>query len=231
MRDWTGTELKEKVVNDLDLSNETSIKDAEYLGYMNEAIDEAEASIHRLGVEDEYFLEWAWLSLVSGTNEYAMPTNIYANKIRGIFYQNGGEAFEIRRSRDSKKMLQAIAAAASNDTSRGYEYFILNTTAGAPRIRILPRVLESGAYVKIYYIRNANRLTVEADVCDIPEFINVVFTYLRFKVLSKEIHPLTEEAKAAHEAALVDMEGTLANMVPDTDNFIEADMSHYEEHT
>ena len=79
MKYWTWAELKDKVQRDLDLEGEVFINETELLGYANEAIDEVERQVHTL--YEDYFLTKAVISLVDGTEEYALPTDIYAFKI------------------------------------------------------------------------------------------------------------------------------------------------------
>jgi hypothetical protein len=80
--------LQNKLTEDLDLINEPFISSDELLGYMNEAIEEAETAVHTLGIEDTYFLATDFINLVSGQSAYNLPTDIYANKIRKMFYSN-----------------------------------------------------------------------------------------------------------------------------------------------
>lgn len=231
MRDWTYTELKTKVENDLDLVNEVSITSVEWLGYFNEAIDEAEAEIHKLGLEDEYFLDSAFLALVSGTSAYAMPTNIYANKIRGIVYQNGGEIYPVNRVRGQNKFSQIADIEYENNSQMAFQYFFSNPAASGRRINILPTpTVTSSSIMKVWFIRNATRMTTGADVLDIPEFANFVLSFVKVRILQKEGDSRVElEAMnlAAQRKLMVD---TLTEMVPDEENTIPADVSHYEEH-
>ena len=46
MRFWTTSEIVEKIERDCDLEEELFIQSTEMLGYINEAIDDAEAVIH-----------------------------------------------------------------------------------------------------------------------------------------------------------------------------------------
>lgn len=231
MREWTGTELKEKVVNDLDLSNETSIADAEYLGYMNEAIDEAEAEIHRLGVEDEYFLEHAMLSLVSGTSAYAMPANIYANKIRGIVYANGSDIYQVKRIRGRNKFLYVAELDYENSATAAYRYFVNNVTGTGRRINLVPAARETSALVmKVWFIRNAARISALSDTLDIPEFANFVLSHMKCRLLMKEGDPRVQLELVNLQNQRKLMIDTLTEMVPDEDSGeIDSDFSHYEE--
>ena len=77
----TYAQLLAKIEKDLDLESEDFIQDDELMEYFNDAIRECESHIHKLGLEDVYFKTFDNPSLVSGTSDYAMPTNIFANKI------------------------------------------------------------------------------------------------------------------------------------------------------
>jgi hypothetical protein len=85
---YTYAMLLNKLTEDLDLVNEPFISADELLGYMNEAIEEAETAIHTLGIEDTYFLATDFIYLIPGQSQYNLPADIYANKIRKMFYSN-----------------------------------------------------------------------------------------------------------------------------------------------
>lgn len=85
---YTYSMIKDKLTNDLDLIDEPFITDAELLGYMNEAIEESETAVHTLGIEDTYFLATDFIYLVPGQPNYDLPADIYANKIRKMFYSS-----------------------------------------------------------------------------------------------------------------------------------------------
>ena len=228
MRFWTYSEIREKIENDLDLQSETFILPEEMLAYVNEAIDEAEAEIHT--IYEDYFLTYETLTLVSGTNEYDLPADIYAHKIREIVYNNGGNLWTMRRLRDWKKIARWEL---SNQYEDGQitDYFIINRTAGSPRILFMPPNKESGDIIKIWYLRNANRMVDDTDVCDIPEFVSFVIAFAKYKCLEKEGNPMIEVAVANLEQQRSQMRGVLSGMVADSGNEIEADYTHYEEHS
>ena len=85
---YTYAMLLNKLTEDLDLINEPFISSDELLGYMNEAIEEAETAIHTIGIEDTYFMSSDFIFLQPGVSQYALPADIYGNKIRKIFYSN-----------------------------------------------------------------------------------------------------------------------------------------------
>lgn len=229
MRYWTYLEIKTKIQADLDLEDETFVQPTELLAYANEAIDEAEAEIH--SSYEDYFLSRTTVTLVNGTEGYALPSTIYANKIRGVIYKNGTQWHMVQRIRDWRKFEEYTSQLVNPDSgSVIYRYIIDNSTAGTPKMVFSPTPVEAGSYITVWHYRNANRLTLDADICDIPEFVNFVIQYMKVRCYEKELHPNLQMAVAALEQQRQLMKATLANMVPDVDNEIEMDRSHYEEH-
>ena len=225
----TWDDLKAKVLRDLDLEGETFITSDEMLGYANEAIDEVERQVHTL--YEDYFLSRSTITLVSGTEEYALPTDIYAMKVRSVVYRNGSTVIEIPRIRDWQKFIFYEEQTASTATAGNYRYFILNETAGAPRLLLTPTPTESGAYVKIWYLRNAAEMEDGDSVCDLPEAANYIIQYIKVRCYEKDGHPMLAKAMQDLEAEKQTTVATLANMVPDANNLIEADTSHYDSMT
>lgn len=218
-----------KIEADCILEDEQWIDEDECLGYANEAIKDAEAIVHSL--YEDYFLDYATITFVAGTEEYDLPTNIYANKIRRFLFENGGNRYIIPRMQDWKKFERK----SMNDylaTSGSYEYFVVSPTAGAEsKIILSPTVqaADAGAFGKIWFIREANQLATASDTCDIPEFINYIYAHMKTNIYAKEGHPNLSLAMANLARQKELMEGTLTAMVPDADNEIEADLSGYEE--
>lgn len=224
---WTWLEIKTKVERDLDLEDETFIPVSELLGYANEAIDEVERQI--LTLCEDYFLTRGTITLVSGTEEYALPADIYASKIRQIVYRNGAQVWKVNRVRDWSKFVAYEVDKSFASGTQNYGFFVINAVAGAPRILLTPTPTEAGAYLQIWYLRNANELTVDASVCDIPEAVHYVMAYMRMKCMEKEMHPNLQKAIMDVEKQKEDTMKTLAEKVPDNDNTIEADLSFYNE--
>lgn len=226
MRFWTGEELITKVEQDLDLEDELFIQPSEMLAYANEAIDEAEAEI--CGVYEDYFLSKSTLSLASGTDEYTLPSTIYAHKIRRVIFNDGNTSYTVDRIRDWKKF-EVYTNERIVGSSDLYRYFIYNATAGSPKLLLTPPARETGAYLDVWFIRNANRLVDLTDVCDIPEFANFVIQFMKVRCYEKEMHPNLQTAIGVLQQQRELMKATLSTMVPDADNTIELDLSSYEE--
>lgn len=223
----TYLDIKSKVNRDLDLEDEIFISDQELLDYCNEAIDEAEAEIHT--IYEDYFLTKGNISLVQDQEEYDLPTDIYANKIRGIVYSDGSTIYQIPRLRHSDKF-ELIELTKNYTTTDFYKYLVLNTTASSnPKLMLIPAARETASNrLVIWYIRNANKMVDDTSICDIPEFAHFIIQYIKVRCLMKEGHPnySIEAQKLEKDRRL--MINTLSNMVPDGDTLMEIDTDIYD---
>ena len=165
---------------------------------------------------------------MANQEEYDLPANIYGHKIRRFTYNNTSSIYKIRRMQDWRKF-EKYEIAKTFETSDLYEYFILNDTAGSPKIILTPKAREDGPFGTLWYIRQANRLENDTDICDIPEFVNFLFQYVKVRDYEKEAHPNAQQARLDLQAQRNLMNGTLASAVPDAENKLELDMSHDEE--
>lgn len=228
MRYWTYAEIRDKVLRDLGLEQEEFIRASEMMAYCNEAIDEAEAEIHTL--YEDYFLTYANINLVSGTSTYSLPTNIYASKIRGLLYKNNDLIYPVRRVKELNRF-EDIEVTTDNNSSEAYRYFLVNDSATTGvKLQLVPAsrdTLTNG--LKLWYIRNANRMTADVDTCDIPEFISFVLQYMKYRCYEKQGDPRMQPAMAALEQQRRQLNVTLGNMIPDGDNELEMDTSFYKD--
>lgn len=230
MRYWNWSEIRTKVEQECDLEDEDFVRRPELLAYANEAIEEAEAEI--LGLYEDYFLKPESVPVVAGQDSIPYPNDIYAQKIRRMIYFQGTGAsstnYPIERLKDWRKF-EYKASSDSGGTTDLYQWMDENSTPGAPIVRIVPAFRETGV-VKRWYIRHANRLVVDTDICDIPEFINFIFSHMKVKVYEKEGHPLLSQAMQKLEMERARMLGTLQSKTPDAMNEIEMDTSYYDDH-
>jgi hypothetical protein len=219
LRTWTFAEIKEKVLADLDLQGEDFVDDDEMMGYANDAIDEAEAQIHNLN--EDYFLTSDAVSLELSEDEYDLPTDIYGAKIRAVHYDDGTDCYDVKRIK-----LKDIPNVQTQDPYR----WIYKNESGHGKFKIYPvsRVTSSTAMTR-WYIRNANRLTASDSVCDIPEFARFVIDFVKVQCAVKELNPQLAFYKQQLEESRALMIQTLTEMVPDEDNDIEKDLSHYDD--
>lgn len=225
MTSFTLAQIQTKLKYDLDIFDEDFVDlDTELPGYINEAIDDAESVIHTL--YEDYFYVQGTITLVSGTHSYALPSDIFGHKIRGLFYNNGTSRYVITKIRKPSDTLGYTST-----TTARYRYLITNVSGTGPRVKFYPTPLESGAYIECHYIRNAKRLALTSDECDIPEFINFIYAHVRYNLAIKEKLPLDiekAEQRLLFQRAL--MEKTLTAMTVDEDsNRIEQDVTFYED--
>lgn len=225
---FTYTSLKTKLQNDMDVEDLDFLDgETELLGYINEAIDDAESIVHTLGLDATYFLAQSTIALVSGTADYALPSNIYANKIKKIFYINGNTKYEVFRVRDLREVPEFQAG-------DDYKYVLLTTTGTANnmRIRFFPTPAETNSNIQIWYIRNCAEMTTSSastNVCEIPECANLVMRHVKTRIYEKMSHPNYAASVQELEAQKQLLMDTLREMVPDENTVIEPDLSHYED--
>jgi len=215
----TYSQLKTYLEQELDLQDETFITPNELMAYFNEAVDMIEAAIHN--IYEDYFLTNAVLPITSGVAGCTLPSDIYAQKIRKILYNdNGSLKYEIRRL----KKLEDILYIQPTDL---YAYVILNSSTSGLALTLYPTPQDTNTNITIWYIRNAKRFTSDSDVCDIPEFTNVLVQFVRWKCLNKEGHPDTAQAGSDLDRMRQEMVDTLTARVPDEDNFVLKDTTFY----
>lgn len=232
MANWTLRQIITKIEQDIDTEDETFIQPTEMFGYVNEAVREAEAEIHKLGTEDEYFLSSATINLINGTAIYALPSDIYGSKIRAIVYNNGSEIYYVRRLRNQYKFTAFADINTFPGSRPAYKYILKNVSAAAGTTIVLtPPSQETSTNMTLWYIRNANELTTDLDQCDIPEFVNFIMQYVKVRIYEKEGNPSLQKAVADLQAQRQLMVATLTDQTADDDNIVEMDLSHYEEST
>jgi len=80
-------EIRDQVIEDLDLHAHESIHEDDLTSWVNMGIRDAEAEIHTLTAK--YFLSYAEIPIVIGQNKVNYPADIYANRINKIIYTDG----------------------------------------------------------------------------------------------------------------------------------------------
>lgn len=241
MKLWTYREILQKVTSDLDLQDQQFITPDEMVGYCNEAIHEAESEI--LKISEDYFLATVGLSLIAGQQDYFLPPGVYAQKLRSIQYVNGSLNYPIRRIRGGSKF-EDLTMVQNFGTEDDYMYIILNNIPGAQsKIRLYPTSRETGAFITLWYIRNAQKVLTAAEVgiiptaenttaqldtvLDIPEFYTFLIDFMKAKCLAKDGDPRYPDQVAALENQRKMMVESLTQQVPDDQDNILPDMSFY----
>lgn len=235
----TFAQIKTKIYAELDLETEDFIQADEFLGYVNDGISICEAIIHKLGLEDEYFLTKTTLNLVSGSSDITLPTNLYMNKIRKVLYSYNNQIFPVDRLRGKNRFENRELLRNSSTGSGNYYYLIRNDAATAvPVLELVPSAVETAtAALTLWYIREAAKWASTSTVdsalnCDLPSVaLQFLYQYVKFRCYAKEGHPNVEEAQQEMATFKGDMIAALEQMVEDGDTVVEADMTHYQEST
>lgn len=228
---WTLAKIRSKIQKEMVLEDESFIESSELDGFINDAIRDAEAHIHKLGCEDEYFLAKTSINLVNGTTEYSLPEDIYATKIRRIMYVNGIDFYEVRRVRGTNKFKIYYAMNLEYSQSEEYRYQLINNSDTGPVIESIPPSYETiTAGWRMWYIRKAKELVYDTDVLDIPEFVSYIINHVKVRCYEKEVgHPNLAKSISDRDASKDLMIQTLTEQVPDDDTEVEQDLRHYEE--
>lgn len=222
---------------DIDVSEDGEMVDQdEMIHYCNKAIDLAEKVI--CNIYKDYFLARDELTLVDGTEEYSFPSDIYGMKFRCLTYYDGStnSVYEVERSRHHKEKFldyryKKQEGSTYNDDC--YRYFIINESAGAPKLLISPT--PGSGTIERWYWRQANRIVSTSDVMDIPEGKDLVLKYMTYRVVKKEFKGNLDaqdviDAKNDLNEEIALFRNTMAEMVVDEAIEIEQDHSMYEDH-
>jgi hypothetical protein len=241
MRTWTYGEISKKVLVDLDMQEESFVTPDELVGYFNEAIQEAEAEIHKLGAEDEYFRKSTTFNMTAGQSSYSLndiAPDLYIRKIRGLVYKDANtNIYGVKRLRRTPGEFVKYMDAVSNATDEDYRYDLANNnSANGMQLVLFPIPRSTGAFLSIWYIRQADRIPLvsegsqeatDAALIDIPEFINFLMQYVKCRIMAKDLNPLLEGALIILQQQRSLMTDTLTQMIVDDDDLIVPDFSHY----
>jgi len=226
-------DLRTKIERDLDLEAEEFVQPQEMIEYINDAIAISEAEIVKLGLRDKYFLTRYTFSVVKDQEDYTLPANVYANKILKLVYQNGATLYTLRPM-DSKDMFEDIQFLNKYVTTEFYRYLIRHDLPGEERIQIVPKGRLSVANaITVWYYRDANKLSVDTDVCDLPEICyQFIYQSVRTRVYEKEKGTAWREAMNDLLTVRNLMVETLTQQIVDADlTEVEKDMNVYWEHS
>lgn len=164
--------MKAKVVGDLDLEDETFILSDEFIGYFNEALEEASGEV--ILMNQDYFLTKYYMPVVSGTRRYILPPNIYATKIRNIMYTSGAIIYEVRQYRRRQKF-ESVAYTEQYGTSDDYRYLLWNDVPGQAILEFHPNMRDTAVLapvaalstpLTINYLRNSARVPLIGEYCN-----------------------------------------------------------------
>ena len=230
----TYANFRDKILRDTDLEQEQFISAEELIGYTNTAIDDAEALIH--GLYEDYFLKTDTFQIINGQQEYDLPSDIYADKIRRVLLNNDS-ATSGRLNRYRIQQIRQFDRVLDVDGEDRFRYILINSSAGVRKMRFYPIPQETSdpdAVIR-FYIRQANRIdetasqaAIDATVMDIPEFQSYLYAHVKLQIARKEKLGQDLQVAAQHLAEQKRlMEDTLTSRTPDEDNHVAKDLSYY----
>lgn len=231
----TYAKFRDKVLVDVDLEQEQFITDKELIGYTNTAIDDAEAIIH--GLYEDYFLKSDTFGLTAGIADYALPADIYGDKIRRVLFDDSGVSGQGRFRRYRVTQLKQFDRTLDIDDEDRFRYILINDGPADVKMRWFPTPVGTtapGAVIR-YYIRAANRIdedadqaTIDATILDIPEFQSYLYAHVKWQIAGKE--RLGQDVQVSFQRLQFQhrlMEDTLTSRTPDEDNMVAKDLSSY----
>lgn len=151
--------------------------------------------------------------LTSGAEIYlstngSLPTGLKAGRIYTVTTVIDADTFRVSEVPGGAD----IATSGTQSGTHSYEQFPFRAT--------------------LWFIRQANRLYLDADICDIPQFANFITQFMKKRCYEKEPgHPTFQQAIVDLDRQRKLMVETLTEMVPDDDNRVQGDFSHYWEHS
>jgi hypothetical protein len=227
----TYQQVEDMVLQAVEAEDETSVTtgaSSEMMNYCNRALKRASSIINRLN-EDYFLVPGTAISFVSGTQDYTIPTDMYADKMRKLIYANGADIYEVPFKKRKSQFVDIAIANLYPGTQR-YSAKLLRLLTGE-KLRIYPTPQETVASVLTpWYIREIAEITAVSDTVDIPEFYSYIIAFMKVMYMKKEGHPLLEDAKQELKEEHQEMVESLSNRIPDEEDAIEMDMSFYEEH-
>lgn len=227
----TLSEVRSKIERDLDLEEEEFIQDAEMIEYINDAITIIEAHMNTMGLKDRYFYKRTTVDLVSGTAEYALPEDLYEDKIKEVVYSNGATIYRVGLL-DSDRTEEEIEQLNRFSTTEWYQYLIRNDEADGKMLQLVPASRETVSdAIIIGYFRDILRVSADDDVVEVPDIaLQWLYQYVKVMVYEKESH--VNYGPSAEKLSLLEglMLSTLRGQLADSQNTkLEMDKSSYEE--
>ncbi len=223
-------DLRAEIERECDTEAEDWVTEPEIRAYFQDAINEAEGHIHKLGLEDDYFLDTATYSLTVGQETIDLPENIYATKIRGLTYATKEKVYPMRRAVGGRKFEDIQNVLLNPHSGEYYRYIIRNKAGEGFKIYLFPLSYETTANcIHMDYIRNMNEIEDDSSTIEVPEFYSFVKAYVKWKIYDKENSVKAPDMLQDLNKEREYMLSVLAEMVPDADNKIPMDLSFYEE--
>jgi hypothetical protein len=227
MQFYTYAELKDVVLNETGTIGQEIVSELELKSFFNSAIKECESEIN--GIYEDYFLvRFTPINVVANQANYALPTNLFASKIRSVVFRDGSDIYPVRKMTGTQNFLD-IEMNEYYQTTEDYQFIIVNNpTTFLPEIFLTPTPQSTVANgLVIWGWRLSNKMVSDSSICDIPEFYSFIISYVKARIFTKLGDPRTGIAQGDLERERMLMKDTLSNMVPNGDNLLPMDLSFY----
>ena len=170
----------------------------------------------------DYYLTEDIMSLVATTAAYAMPTGIYANKLRYVQFDDGTEDYKVE--------VLPIKNIPNVQTGDDFTYRLKRAVAEVMKMTMYPTpIANDTTSVTRHFIRVPTVVTADISVIDLPD-TTLLYHMVKLYLMKKKGDPLleVESGQTSYYQGLYRM--NLAEMIPDSGVTMEEDVSHYEEH-
>lgn len=219
MKTWAT--MRSEIQRECNIEGEEFVSLTELIDWANDAKDEAEAEI--VSLYDRYLETNVMLATTTGSSVVTPPTDIFASKFTGIWFDDGSDKYEVKAMKRKEEIYRAR-------TSDRYKYYIDNNATTGIKLQLVPVSRETGSLLlKAFYIRKSTRLTVDASLMDIPIADSFIKQYVKDKIKEKEVGPIMDHPRSPLlEKARALMIEALNQMIPDDSvGEIETDHSFY----
>ena len=212
------------------------VKEDELIEFANNAIEELASII--VNLHEDYYLATTTIPLVSNTGDYALPENIYADKIRKVFFIEDNCFHEVTRAKDLSTTPNFLVNQQNN--IKPYKYILVNPDETGTKLRIFPTPKENyPTEVYVYYIRDIKKLEyydalgaklpqqdIDDQKIDVNEFGKYVFLKLSEYIYEKEKDPMLQKVSSDIEKYEKFIIETLSNRVPDENDELLLDKTY-----
>ena len=214
--------LKTEIMTECNIQGEEFVSSTELLNWANDAKDEAEAEI--ISLQERYLETEAPFNLTQAVDTYALPLDIYAAKISGMYFNDGTDKYEIVQIRDKADIMYVQPA-------DRYRYRLTNPSSSGIKVKLYPLPREtSSTIVSFHYIRTSNRLIDDTSKMDIPVAEGFIKQYVKDKVREKEIGPLNggNRSMSLEKQKSLLIEALVQKTPDDSSDQLKPDMGFYD---
>lgn len=220
MKTWA--QLRTEIQAECNIEGEDFVSVAELLTWANDAKDEVEAEI--ISLQERYLETETPFELVAGQSDYALPEDIFAAKITGVYFHDGDTKYEIKQITDKAQILCV-------QPDERYRYRISNPSLTGLMLKLYPASRDSsGTQVTLHYIRRSKRLILDTDLMDLPLAEGFIKQYIKDKVKEKEVGPLSanKRSTALEKQKTLLIEALVQKTPDDSSDQLRPDLSFYD---